>query len=188
MTISINQITSGMGLLINDVIYVVVEYSHVKPGKGTAFVRVKLKSLKTDQVIERTFKTADKLDDVLLEERKLQNLYRSGDSFHFMDNTSFEEIAVDVSIIGDTLKFLQDNLEVIGIFCNNSIQKMILPMFIESEIILTEPGFKGDSSKAGTKPATIDTGTIIQVPLFVEIGDFVKIDTRTGTYVERIKK
>ena len=188
MTISINQITSGMGLIISDAIYVVVEYTHVKPGKGTAFVRVKLKNLKTDQVIERTFKTADKLDDVQLEERKLQNLYRSGDSFHFMDNTTYEEIVVDIEIIGDALKFLQDDAEVIGIFCNNVIQKMALPMFIEAEIVLTEPGFKGDSSKAGTKPATIDTGTVIQVPLFVEIGDFVKIDTRTGSYVERIKK
>jgi len=188
VTISINQLTSGMGLIVNDSIYVVVEYSHVKPGKGTAFVRVKLKNLKTDQVLERTYKTADKLEDVQLEERKLQNLYRSGDSFHFMDNTNYEEVVVDKETVGDAIKFLQDNLEVIGIFSNKKMQKMLLPMFIEAEIVQTEPGFKGDSSRAGTKPATIDTGTMIQVPLFIEVGDFIKIDTRTGSYVERIKK
>jgi elongation factor P len=174
--------------LINNVIFVVTEYSHVKPGKGSAFVRVKLKNLKTDQVLEKTFKTADKLADAVLEERKLQNLYRSGDTFHFMDNTTFEEVMVSVELVGNSIKFLQDNLEVAGVFCNNEIQKINLPIFIEAEIIHTEPGFKGDSSRAGNKPSEIDTGTTIQVPLFIEIGDFVKIDTRTGSYVERIKK
>ena len=188
MTISINQITSGIGLLINGAVYTVVDYSHVKPGKGSAFVRVKMKNIKTDQTLERTFKTADKLEDVSLEERKLQNLYRIGDTFHFMDNTTYEEVVFSVEQIGDSIKFLQDNLEVTGLYCNHKIQKITLPIFINAEITQTEPGFKGDSSKAGTKPAVIDTGAMIQVPLFVDIGDFVKIDTRTGSYVERIKK
>lgn len=188
MTISINQISSGTGLRINGEIFLVTDYSHVKPGKGSAFVRVKLKNIKTQQVLDRTFKTADKLDDVYLEERKLQNLYRSGDDFHFMDNTSYEEKVLSEEILGDAVKFLQDHLEVTGICYGDEVLKIVLPIFIIADIIHTEPGFKGDTSKAGTKPATIDTGVVIQVPLFVNIGDRVKIDTRTGSYVERVKK
>lgn len=166
----------------------VTDYSHVKPGKGSAFVRVKLKNIKTQQVLEKTFKTADKLDDVLLVEKKLQNLYRSGESFHFMDCTSYEETIVSKNVVGDAIRFLQDNLEVTGICYNNDVLKIVLPMFITAEIIHTEPGFKGDSTRAGTKPATIDTGTLLQVPLFIDIGDRVKIDTRTGSYVERVQR
>lgn len=177
-----------MGLRINGEIFLVTDYSHVKPGKGSAFVRVKLKNIKTDQVLERTFKTADKLDDVLLEEKKLQNLYRSGDHFHFMDCTTYEEKIVSQDVIGDALTFLQDHLEVTGICHDDEVLKIVLPTFIIAKITQTEPGFKGDSSRAGTKPATIDTGVMIQVPLFVNIGDHVKIDTRTGSYVERVNR
>ncbi len=186
--ISINQITSGIGLRINSDIFMVTEYNHVKPGKGTAFVRVKLKNVRTQQVLEKTFKTADKLDDVPLEEKKLQNLYKSGDSFHFMDYTTYEEKVVLESVLGNDVKFLQDDLEVTGICYNEEVLRIILPIFITAEITQTDPGLRGDSSKAGTKPATIDSGATIQVPLFVNIGDFVKVDTRTGIYVERVKK
>ncbi|MBN1869895.1 MAG: elongation factor P [Candidatus Omnitrophica bacterium] len=186
MTISINQISAGTGLRIDGEIFLVSEYSHVKPGKGSAFVRVKLRNIKTQQVLERTFKTADKLDDVALEERKLQNLYRSGDNFHFMDCVSYEEIIISQDMLGDSIRFLQDHLEVTGICDGDEVLKIVLPTFILAEITQTEPGYKGDSSRAGTKPATIDTGAIVQVPLFVNIGDRVKIDTRTGTYVERV--
>ncbi|MCK4881762.1 MAG: elongation factor P [Candidatus Omnitrophica bacterium] len=177
-----------MGLRINGDIFLVTEYSHVKPGKGSAFVRVKLKNVKTQQVLDRTFKTADKLDDVMLEERKLQNLYRSGDGFHFMDATSYEERILSEEVLGDAVKFLQDHLEVTGVCHGDEVLKVVLPTFIIAEVIETEPGFKGDSSRAGTKPSTIDTGVMIQVPLFVNIGDRVKIDTRTGSYVERVNK
>jgi elongation factor P len=187
VTISINQISSGTGLRINGDIFLVTDYSHVKPGKGSAFVRVKLKNVKTHQVLDRTFKTAEKLDDVLLEERKMQNLYRNGDDFHFMDCTSYEEKIISEDILGDSVKFLQDHLEVTGVCYGDEVLKIALPTFIVAEIIQTEPGFKGDSSRAGTKPSTIDTGMTIQVPLFVNIGDRVKIDTRTGSYVERVK-
>lgn len=187
MAISISQIKTGMGLNINGEIFLVVEYSHVKPGKGGAFARVKLKNVKTEQVLKKTFKPVDKLDDVSLEERKLQNLYRSGNSYHFMDSTSYEETIIPQELLGDTVRFLQDNLEVTGVYYKNDVLKIVLPIFITAEITQTEPGFKGDSSKAGTKPATIDTGAQIQVPLFVNIGDRVKIDTRTGSYVERVQ-
>ena len=188
MTISISKITSGTGLRINGEIFLVTEFSHVKPGKGGAFVRVKLKNVKTQQVLKKTFKPVDKLDDVVLMEKKLQNLYQNGDSYHFMDCESYEETIVSKDILGDSIKFLQDDLQVTGICYNDDVLKIVLPIFITAEITHTEPGFKGDSSKAGTKPATVDTGTVIQVPLFVNKGDHVKIDTRTGFYVERVQR
>lgn len=188
MTISINQLASGMGLLVDGSIFLVVGYQHVKPGKGTAFVRVKLKNVKTQQVLERTYKTAEKLEDVALEERKLQKSYVSSDGVHFMDLTTFEEKIVTQDVVGDAIKFLQDDMEVVGLIYEETVLKIELPTFIIADIAHTEPGIKGDSSRAGTKPATIETGATILVPLFVDIGDKVKIDTRTGEYVERVKK
>ena len=188
MAISINQIESGIGLLINGEIWIVNEYNHVKPGKGSAFVRVRIRNLKTDNVLERTFRSAESLDEVIIEERRLQNLYESGDFYHFMDQTSYEEIVVPKSLIGDQIKFLQDNLEVTGLFYKNEIQRITLPTFIIAEIKETEPGYRGDTTKSGTKPAQIDTGAAVQVPLFIGVGEFIKVDTRTGDYVERVKK
>lgn len=177
-----------MGLQIDGNIFIVTEYSHVKPGKGGAFCKVKIKNVKTGQVLKKTLKPADKVDEVRLEEKRLQNLYQSGDAYHFMDSTTYEEIVVPKEMIGEDEKFLQDHLEVTGVCYNDQILKIVLPIFITAEITHTEPGFKGDTSKAGTKPATIDTGTTIQVPLFVNTGDRVKIDTRTGSYVERVQQ
>ena len=188
MSISINQISSGMALLINDEIHLVQEYHHVKPGKGSAFVRVKLKNVRTDAVLDRTFKTADKLDDAVLEDRELEFLYVSGDSYFFMDHTTYEQVDLDKDVLGGVVKFLLENLEVTGLFYNNKAIKVVLPTFITARIAQTEPGIKGDSSRAGTKPANIETGTMIQVPLFVNTDDWVKIDTRTGEYVERVTK
>ena len=176
-----------MGLLVNGQIFLVTEHKHVKPGKGGAFAKVKLKNIKTQQVLEKTFKPVDKFDEVKLEEKKLQYQYRSGANFHFMDLATFEQVVIGEDALGDSIKFLQDNLEVTGICHKNEILKVDLPIFFTAEIIQTEPGFKGDTSKAGTKPATIDTGAIIQVPLFINIGDRIKIDTRTGSYSERVK-
>ena len=188
MTITINQITSGMGLRIDNNIYVVVEYSHVKPGKGSAFVRVKLKNFKTGLVIERTFKSSEKLDDIFLDERTLQFLYRSDKSLHLMDQTTFEEYIVFEDLLGNDIKYLQDHLNVIGHVYEGQVLKISLPNFIETQVVETEPGLKGDSARAGTKPAKIDSGADIQVPLFIGNEEWIKVDTRTGTYVERVKK
>lgn len=188
MTISINQLASGIGLRMGGDIFAVLEYHHVKPGKGAAFARVRVKNIKTGQVIERTFRSSDKLDDVPVDEKRLQNLYRSGDNVHFMDNSTYEEVVVPLETIGEDARFLQENLEVIGISYHNEVLKVVLPTFITAEVTHTEPGFKGDSTRSGTKPATIDTGAIVQVPLFINIGDHLKIDTRTGAYVERVQK
>ena len=188
MVISINKISSGMGLLVENEIYVVIEYSHVKPGKGAAFVRVRLKKLKTDLVIERTFRTADKLEDIYLENRAAQFLYRSSSSFHFMDQTTYEEFTLNESQIGKGVKYLKDNLEVTAIFYDHQLQKVILPNFITFNVMETEPGIRGDSSRLGTKPAKIDTGAVVQVPLFVNAGDVIKIDTRSDDYIERVQQ
>ncbi|MCK5214939.1 MAG: elongation factor P [Candidatus Omnitrophica bacterium] len=188
MTISINQLSSGMALNINNDIFLVGEYHHVKPGKGSSFVRVKLRNIKTDAVIERTFKSAEKLEDAPLEEKELEYLYSSGDGFHFMDHNTYEQIELSSEDVGEGAKFLLENLTVTGLSLGKRILKVILPIFIIAKITQTEPGIRGDSTKAGTKPARIETGTTIQVPLFVGIDDVVKIDTRSGQYVERVKK
>jgi elongation factor P len=188
MTITINQISAGKGLCVEGQIYLVVEYSHVKPGKGSAFVRVKLRNLKTDLIIERTFKSSDKLEDVFLDERPLQYLYQVGSELHFMDQNSFEEIIVFQDVLGNDLKYLQDNLDVTAYVYEGKVQKIILPNFIETQVIETEPGIRGDSARSGTKFAKITTGADIQVPLFINNEEWIKVDIRSGTYVERVKK
>ena len=188
MTITINQISSGMALRIGGDLFFVAEYHHVKPGKGSAFVRVKLRNLNTDNLNERTFKTADKLDDVVLDENELEFLYQSGEFFHFMDHTTYEEVVILEAKLGDASKYLLENIVVTGLIFEKKVVKIILPNFITAEIVETEPGIKGDSSRAGNKPAKIETGTTVQIPLFVNMGDWIKMDTRTGQYVERVQK
>ncbi len=188
MALSINSITSGIALKVDDQLYVVVDYNHVKPGKGAAFVRVRLKNMKTDLILERTFRSVDRLEEALLEEKTVQYLYRAGNTLNFMDQETFEELAISEENVGSGVKYLQDNLNVTAIYCDNKFQKIVLPNFITTQIVETEPGIKGDSSRAGTKSAKIDTGAAVQVPLFISTGDWVKIDTRSDSYVERVQK
>ncbi len=188
MTITINEIKGGLGLRIDGNIYVVTEYSHVKPGKGSAFVRVRLKNLKTGLGLERTFKTSEKLEDVYVEEKDFQYLYKTGTDLHFMDQVTFEEASVPESLLGNDIKYLQDNLVVKGFMLDGKLQKIELPNFIEAQVIEADPGLKGDSARSGTKIARIDSGADVQVPLFIESGERIKVDTRTGVYVERVRK
>lgn len=186
MALSINEIKPGLTILVNNEVWLTLECQHVKPGKGAAFVRVKIRNLKNNSIQEVTFRGDEKIEGAFVEERKLQYLYKSGSIYHFMDQENFEELTIAEEILGEKVKFLKDNLEVTGYFYKNEILNINLPNFIEFKIIHTEPGVKGDTAKSGTKPATIETGAIIQVPLFVNIGDKIKVDTRTGEYVERI--
>jgi elongation factor P len=164
-----------------------VDAQHVKPGKGAAFVRARLRDMKTNNIQEKTFRGEEKIEQAFVEERKLQYQYASTGIYHFMDQENFEDIAISEDVIADSAKFLQDNIEVMGYFFKDEPLAVILPNFIEFNIVETEPGFKGDSSKSGTKPAKVDTGAVIQVPLFINIGDRIKVDTRTGgTYTERV--
>lgn len=186
MALSINEIKSGVTILVDTEVYVVIDTQHVKPGKGAAFVRAKLRNLKNNSIQEKTFRGDEKIEMAFVEERKMQYLYASGTIYHFMDQENFEEIAIAQDNLGDKKKFLKDNLEVTGNFYNNETLSINLPNFIEFKISHTEPGIKGDTAKSGTKPAEIETGAIIQVPLFINSGDSVKVDTRTGEYVERV--
>ena len=188
MAITINDIKSGLGLRIDGNTYIVTEYSHVKPGKGSAFVRVKLRNLKTGLGLERTFKTSERLEDVYIEEKPFQYLYKTGTDLYFMDQATFEEASVPESLLGDDIKYLQDNLVVKGYILEGKIQKIEMPNFIEAQVVEADPGLKGDSARSGTKTARIDSGADVQVPLFIETGEWIKVDTRTGVYVERVRK
>jgi elongation factor P len=185
VALSINEIKSGLTIFIDEAVWWVLECQHVKPGKGAAFVRVKIRNLKNDSVQEKTFRGDEKIEEAFVEERKLQYQYSSGGMYHFMDQENFEEIAISDDNLGERIKFLKDNLEVEAYFYKDEILTVNLPNFIVFEITHTEPGIKGDTAKSGTKPATIETGAAIQVPLFVNVGDKIKVDTRTGAYIER---
>ena len=186
MALSINEIKSGVTVLSEGVVYMVVDTQHVKPGKGAAFVRAKLRNMKNSSIQEKTWRGDEKIEEAFVEERKLQYTYKSGDMYHFMDQETYEEIAIAEDYLGDKVKFLKDNLEVLGYFYKEDTLTINLPNFIEVRITHTEPGIKGDTAKSGTKPAEIETGATVQVPLFINEGDLLKIDTRTGEYVERV--
>jgi len=187
VALSINEVKSGLTLLIEGEVWLAMDCQHVKPGKGAAFVRVKMRNLKNGNMQERTFRGEEKVDSAYVDERKLQYQYVSGDIFHFMDQENYEEISLNREAIGDKTKFLKDNMDVLAYFYKNDPLYISIPNFLECEIIETEPGIRGDTAKGGTKPAKIETGAIIQVPLFVNQGDRIKLDTRTGgTYVERV--
>lgn len=185
MALSINEVKSGITILVDGQVYVVMETQHIKPGKGAAFVRAKLRNLKNGSVQEKTFRGDEKIETAFIEEKKLQYLYSSGGIYHFMDQDNFEEITIAKENIGQKSDFLKDNLEVTAYFYKNEILNIALPNVIEFKVIHTEPGIKGDTAKSGTKPAKIETGLTIQVPLFVNIGDIIKVDSRTQEYVER---
>jgi elongation factor P len=186
VALAINDIKSGVTILVNSEVYVVVDAQHVKPGKGAAFVRARVRNMKTSNIQELTFRGDEKIDQAYVDERKLQYQYSSGDMFHFMDTDNYEDIAIPAESIGDSKKFLKDNLEVSGYFYKGDTLSVNLPNHIEFRIIHTEPGIKGDTAKSGTKPAEIETGATIQVPLFINEGDVIKVDTRTGSYLERV--
>ena len=186
MRISINELKTGLTILLDGQIYMVMEYQHVKPGKGAAFVRTKLRNLKGGGILERTFKGDEKIEEAFIEERKLQYLYRSSKIYYFMDQENFEEINISEDILGENTKFLKEGLEVSSYSYKGEILNVLLPTFIELKVAHTEPGLKGDTAKSTNKSATVETGAIIAVPLFIEVGDVIKIDTRSGEYVERV--
>jgi elongation factor P len=186
VALSINEVKMGVTVLVDDQCWVVIDAQHVKPGKGSAFVRAKLRNLRNDSVQEKTFRGDEKVDEAYIEERKIQYQYNSGDMYHFMDLENYEDLAISKDTCGDKIKFMKDNLEMVALYYNDSCLNVSLPFFIEFKIIETEPGIKGDTAKSGTKPAKIETGATVQVPLFVDSGDRIKIDTRTGQYVERV--
>jgi elongation factor P len=164
----------------------IVEFQHVKPGKGGAFVRTRFKNVLTGRVLEQTFRSGEKFEEARIEERPWQYLYNDGDMYHFMDNETFEQMAVSPKVIGDASKWMKENNNVTLVFHRDNVINVKLPAHIVFTVTKSDPGIQGDRSSGATKPATLETGTTIQVPLFINEGDNVKVDTRTGGYVERV--
>ena len=180
------DLKKGLKVELEGVPYRITEYQHVKPGKGAAFVRVKMKSFLDGRVLEKTFHAGDKCEEPNLQERSMQFLYHDGEYFQFMDNENYEQIALNADAIGDALKFVKENEMCKVCSHNGNVFAVEPPLFVELEITDTEPGFKGDTAQGATKPAIVETGAKVQVPLFVEQNDVIKIDTRTGEYLSRI--
>jgi elongation factor P len=184
--ISTTEFKNGGAIMMDGQLWTIVEFQHVKPGKGGAFVRTKLRRLRDGSVIERTFRAGEKFEEAYLEKRKLQYLYRTGEDFHVMDTVTYEQTAIPASVIGAGAGFLKENMELEGQFHDGKLIGVQPPMFVEVHVESTEPGVRGDTSKGGMKPATLETGATIQVPLFVETGDLIRVDTRNGAYVSRV--
>lgn len=182
---STSEFRNGMALRLDGQLYFMVEFEPFKPGKGAAVVRTRLKSVKTGAVIDRTFRSGEKVDDVRLERRKMQYMYVANDVYFFMDSESYEQFEVQPDIVGDAVKYLKENNPVEILVHETTPLGVELPIFVELAVTQTDPGLKGDTASGGTKPATLETGASVQVPLFVEVGEVLKIDTRTDTYVER---
>ena len=182
-----SDLKKGVKIEIDGEPCVITEANFVKPGKGNAFTKCKVKSLITGLVIDRTWRSGEKIDKAELEERPMEYLYSDGD-FHFMDTSSYEQVALTADAVGDASQWLTENLPVDMLFHNNKPISLDLPNFVELQITDTEPGVKGDTKSNASKPATLSTGAVVQVPLFIDNEEWIKIDTRTGTYVERVKK
>lgn len=184
--VSAGDFRNGLTIELEGEIYTVVEFQHVKPGKGAAFVRAKIEKFKNRWNYWKTFRPTEKLPKAHIERKDMQYLYNDGDLYYFMDSETYDQIALNKDQLGDSLKFVKENDMVKILSHNGLVFGVEPPLFVELEITHTEPGFKGDTATGATKPAVVETGATIQVPLFVEIGDKVKIDTRTGEYLSRV--
>jgi len=184
--ISANQIKTGMVIKLEERLFAVVSFSHTKPGKGGAYLRIRFKDISNGQTLERTISTDDKVDNAYIEEKRMNYVYRDAQGYHFMDDETYEDTVIAEEDIEDIKGFLKENSHIDATVYEGKIVAMSLPMFVELEIVETDPGFKGDTVKTGTKPAKLETGATMQVPLFIDKGDVIKIDTRTSGYVERV--
>ncbi|NLG79036.1 MAG: elongation factor P [Firmicutes bacterium] len=184
--ISTNDFHTGLTIELDGEVYTVVDFQHVKPGKGSAFVRSRLKNVKTGYVIERTFRAGEKLPRAHIDYREMQYLYSSGDDNYFMDTSTYEQLVLSNETLGDAKKYLKENM-VIGVQMYEGAPIGVeLPNFVELAVVDTDPGLRGDTATGGSKPATLETGAVVQVPLFVNVGDVIRVDTRTGQYLERV--
>ena len=186
MAISTADFRNGMCIEYNNKLCTIVEFQHVKPGKGGAFVRTKLRDIKTGREVDYTFNAGTKFDSVRLETKKMQFLYSDGTDFNFMDMSSFEQLSIPAETVGSAANWLKENDEATLMYAGDELISIEPPMFVELEVTETEPGFKGDTATNTTKPATLETGVTIQVPTFVEIGDVLQIDSRDGRFVKRV--
>jgi elongation factor P len=185
--ISTTDFRNGTRLQVEGQPYYIVEFQHVKPGKGGAFVRTKLKSYKTGNVIDRTFRSGERFDEPNLEERSMQFLYAAGDSYTFMDTETFEQFTYEKKNLGENADLLKENMEAKILLYEHEPIAVELPIFIELKVVDADPGVRGDTASGGTKPAVVETGAVVKVPLYLQVGEVIRIDTRTREYVERVR-
>jgi elongation factor P len=186
--VSTTEFRTGLKIEIDGEPYVIVDFQHVKPGKGGAFVRTKIKSLRSGNVIDRTYRAGEKLDVPELEEKTMQYLYAADKDRVFMDTTSYEQVSLSELQLGDSINYLKENMEIKVLYHKGAPINIEVPMFVELAIAKTDPGVRGDTASGGSKPATLETGAVVKVPFYLNEGDVIKVDTRTGTFIERVKK
>ena len=184
--VSAGDFKNGLTIEYEGNIYQIIEFQHVKPGKGAAFVRTKLRNIINGGIVEKSFRPTEKFENAMIERKDMQYLYADGDLYYFMDSETYEQIAIDGETVGNALKFVKENDSVKICSHQGNVFAVEPPLFVELRITETEPGFKGDTATGATKPATVETGAVVNVPLFVEEGDVLKIDTRTGEYLSRV--
>jgi elongation factor P len=186
MSVSTNNLKNGMAISYDNKTWVIVEFQHVKPGKGGAFVRTKLKEIKSGRVVDITFRGGEKLEDVRLETKNLQYLYNDSATYHFMDTDTYEQSELTADFVGEASKWLKENDVATVLIAAGEMIGVEPPMFVELEVTEVDPGFKGDTVQGGTKPAKLETGAVVPVPMFINTGDKIRVDTRDGKYVTRV--
>lgn len=184
--ISTGEFRTGVTIEVDDEVYSVIEFQHVKPGKGSAFVRCRLRNVRSGAVIEKTFRAGERFPHARIDRREMQYLYRDADSFVFMDTQSFDQFSLPQANLGEAIRYMKEDITITVLFYRGTALGVELPNFVDLRVLETPPGFKGDTAAGGTKPAKLETGTVVQVPFFVEVGQTVRIDTRTGQYLERV--
>ena len=184
--ISTNDFKTGVSVEIDGDAYVVVDFQHVKPGKGAAFVRAKMKNMRTGSVVERTFNAGEKLSKAHLERREMEYLYHDGTYYVFMDTENYEQTLLTEEQIADSKNFLKENMNISILMFKGDIIGVDLPAQVALEVVETEPGIKGDTASGGNKPATLETGAVVRVPFFINVGDKIRVNTKTGDYIERV--
>ena len=183
-----NDFKKNAKIQIDNQPFAIIDFQHVKPGKGQSFTRCKLRNLMTGQILERTFKSGERFEEPNLEARQMQYLYPEGEMVTFMDSTNYEQLTLNTKMLGDQVKFMKENMEVTVLFFNEKPINIDIPNFVELAITYCEPGFRGDTATGANKPATLQGGHVVTVPLHLKEGDILKIDTRTGDYVEKVNR
>lgn len=185
--IDTSDFRNGLHIIQDNDIFTIVEFQHVKPGKGGAFVRTKLKNLRTGATVDKTFRAGERMEQAIVEKKPMQYLYNQGDEYVLMDMETFEQMSVPASLIGDQVKYLKENSEISAVSHDGAIIGVDMPFFVELEVTETDPGVRGDTASGGSKPATLETGAVVQVPFFINIGDKIKVDIRSDSYLERVR-
>lgn len=185
--IDTSDFRNGLSIILDNEIFTIIEFQHVKPGKGGAFVRTKLKNVKTGATIDKTFRAGERMEQAVLDRKPMQFIYEQDGDYYMMDMETFEQIPVKRELIGDAVKYLKENEQVTVMTHEGTVIGVELPFTVELEVVETDPGVRGDTASGGSKPARLETGAVIQVPFFINVGDRIKVDTRTDAYLERAK-